>query len=377
MTALEEIFELSSSNRNSAVKAWKENGGKMVGYWCSYIPCELIHAAGLFPYKVKGLNANGTSRAEVYLTPVCTCKWSRSIVQLAYDAEYGFLDGLVGMNQCDHSRRAHEFWVRKIGVPFDHFVAVPHKMETEAALEWYTKGLLDLKNHLEDHFHAPITSDALIRSIDLFNENRLLLKELQACMKDKDPCIRGSDLHKVIIAGVSTPPERYNNLLKRLLKEIKERKSTTDYRARIMICGWCGDDTTLRTILEDLGALVVADNSCFGTRDYWDLVEVEGDPLDSIARSYLNRTPCPRMMDGFARRLAFTKEMVEQFAVDGIILSRIQFCDLHGIDEFNFKLRENFLGVPVSSPLIQEYGSQDIGRLKTRCEAFIEQIEKR
>jgi len=134
MGALAEIFELSSSNFNSAVKEWKENGGKIVGYWCSYIPAEIIHAGRLFPYKVKGMNAGGTSRAEVYLTPICTCKWSRSIVELAYDGEYDFLDELVGMNSCDHSRRAHEFWVRKIGVPFDHFVAVPHKMEGQAAL---------------------------------------------------------------------------------------------------------------------------------------------------------------------------------------------------------------------------------------------------
>ena len=76
------------------------------------------------------------------------------------------------------------------------------------------------------------------------------------------------------------------------------------------------------------------------------------------------------------RTFAFTKNIVDQYSVYGIILSRIQFCDLQGADEFCLKLREDALGVPVSSPLIQEYGSQDAGRLKTRCEAFIEQIEK-
>jgi benzoyl-CoA reductase/2-hydroxyglutaryl-CoA dehydratase subunit BcrC/BadD/HgdB len=377
MGALEELFELSSSNRNSAIKAWKEEGKKVVGYWCSYIPSEIIHAGKIFPYKVKGLNAGGTSKAEVYMTPVCTCKWSRSIVQLAYDGDYDFLDGLVGMNQCDHSRRAHEFWVRKIGVPFDHFVVVPHKMGGESALDWYRKGLLNFKNHLEDHFHAPITSDALLRSINLFNENRSLLKQLQGLQREGFPRINGAELHKVIIAGVSTPAEQYNELLKRLLEELSEREPTNDYRARIMVCGWCGDDTTLRKIIEELGAIVVADNSCFGTRDFWDLVEIDGDPLDGIAKSYLHRTPCPRMMDSFPNRLDYIKRMVAEHAVDGIILSRIQFCDLQGIDDFCLKLREENLGVPVSSPLILEYGSQDTGRLKTRCEAFIEQIEKK
>ena len=123
------------------------------------------------------------------------------------------------------------------------------------------------------------------------------------------------------------------------MEEVSEREPITDYRARIMIGGWCGDDTALRNILEGLGAIVVADNSCFGTRDYWDAVEIDGDPLESIASSYLNRTPCPRMMDSFPKRLAFTEDMIDQSAVDGINLSRIQFCELQGADEFCMKLR--------------------------------------
>ncbi|MBL7203299.1 MAG: 2-hydroxyacyl-CoA dehydratase [Desulfobacteraceae bacterium] len=376
MSALEELIELSSSNRNSAVKAWKEDGKIIVGYWCSYIPGEIIHAGKLFPYKVKGLNANGTSKADVHMAAVCNCKWTRSIVELAIEGEYDFLDGLVGTNQCDHGRRAHELWVRKIGVPFDHFLVVPHKIEGQTVLDWYREGLLNFKNHLENHFHVLITPDALLHSITIFNENRSLLKQLQEFQKEKYPRIRGTELHKVIIAGVSTPPEQYNKLLKRLLGEIGEREPITDYRARIMISGWCGDDTTLRNIVEELGGIVVADNSCFGTRDYWDLVEIDGDPLDSIAKSYLRRTPCPRMMDGFANRFDYTKMMVDEHDVDGIILSRLQFCDLQAMDECCLKLREGNLGVPISSPLILDYGSQDLGRLRTRCEAFIEQIEK-
>jgi len=376
MGALEDLLELSSANFNSAVREWKEARKKIVGYWCSYIPAEIIHAGKLFPYRVKGLNATTTTKADIYMAAVCNCTWSRSILELALEGEYDFLDGLVGSNQCDHSRRAHELWVKKAGVPFDHFVFVPHKIEGQLVLNMYKDELHKFKSQLELHFHTLITHDALLDSINIFNENRSLLKQLQAFQKEKHPVISGSELHKVIIAGVSTPPEQYNVLLKRLLDEMREREPITDYRARIMVCGWCGDDTTLRNIIEDLNGIVVADNSCFGTRDYWDLVEIDGDPLDSIAKAYLHRPPCPRMMDGFPDRFKYIKRMVDDHEVDGIILSRIQFCDLQGIDEFCLKLREEDLGVPVSSPIIQDYGSQDVGRLRTRCEAFIEQIEK-
>ena len=39
--------------------------------------------------------------------------------------------------------------------------------------------------------------------------------------------------------------------------ETRERGPITDYRTRIMVCGWCGDDATLRNVIEELGGLVV------------------------------------------------------------------------------------------------------------------------
>ncbi|MBC8178147.1 MAG: 2-hydroxyacyl-CoA dehydratase [Desulfobacteraceae bacterium] len=375
MGALEELLELSSSNLNSAVKVWKEEGGKIVGYWCSYIPSEIIHAGKLFPYKVKGLSAKTTSKADVYMSPF-NCMWSRSILELAYEGEYDFLDGLVGSNQCDHNRRAHELWVEKIGIPFDEFIDIPNKIQGELALDWYREELRRFKNDLENYFHVLITSDALLNSINMFNKNRILLRQLHELQKEKHPVLRGSDLHKIFIAGVSTTPEEYNKLLTRLLEEIHEREPPSNYRARIMVCGWCGDDTTLRNEIEGLGALVVTDNCCFGTKDYWNLVEIDSHPLDSIAKSYLQRIPCPRMADGFSDRLNYIKMMVDEYNVDGIIFNRIQSCDFYGTDGFLLKSRENDIGVPISEPLIQEYGGGDEGRLRTRCEAFIEQIEK-
>jgi len=376
MGALEQLVELSSINFNSAVKSWKESGNRVVGYWCSYIPSEIVHAADLLPYKLRGLNAGGTSKADVYMAPCCNCTWSRSILELAYKGDYDFLDGVVGTNQCDHGRRAHELWVRKLGAPFDHFIAVPHKLEGQLVLDWFRKELLDFKNHLEAHFHLLITSDALLDSIQLYNDNRSLLKRLHDLQKEKHPVITGAELQKVIIAGASVPAQQYNELLNTLLADLSKKKSITDYRARIMICGWCGDDTTLQNIVEDLGAIVVADNSCFGTRDYWDQVQIDEDPLGSIAKTYLLRAPCSRMMDAFPKRLQYIKRMIDEYHVDGIILSRNQFCDLMGIDDFMLKLHTHELSVPVSSPMVQNYGSQDVGRLRTRCEAFIEQIEQ-
>jgi benzoyl-CoA reductase subunit C len=377
MGALEKLFELSSTNLNSAVKTWKESGKKVVGYWCTYVPQEIIHAAGLFPYRVKGKGSTGsTPRADVYLSPVAACSFTRAILELAFEGKYDFLDGLVGMNSCDHSRRTHEIWVRYKGVPFDHFIFVPHKIDGGVVLEWYKKELIKLKERLENHFHVEITDEALMNSINVYNETRRLLKDLYELQREKNPVIKGSEVHNIIVAATSTPPEQFNGLLKKALDEVTKKEPITDYRARLAIAGWCGDTSTLLRIVEGVGGLVVCDNCCFGSRDFWEQVEIDSAPLDSIAKSYLQRPPCSRMVGSFADRFNYLKRIVDEYKGDGVIYSRLKFCDLWGPEPFMIKLREEELGVPLSSPIEQEYIPGDVGRLKTRCEGFIEQIEE-
>jgi benzoyl-CoA reductase/2-hydroxyglutaryl-CoA dehydratase subunit BcrC/BadD/HgdB len=376
MDAMETLIRLSSTNLNSAVKKWKGDGKKIIGYWCSYVPREIIHAAGLFPYRVKGKTCTTTSRADVFLSPIANCSFARAILELAFENKYGFLDGLVGMNSCDQARRSHELWVRYGEIPFDHFIVVPHKTEGEEVLDRYRKELVNLIEHLENYFHVNITDEALLKSIKVYNETRSLLKKLYELKKEKTPVIKGSELHAVAVAAVSTPPEQINELLNKLLDEVSEREPITDYKARLMVGGWWGDDSAFLRIVENLGGLIVADNCCFGSRDFWELVKTNGNPLNSIAESYLHRPACSRMVGEFPNRFAYLKTMVDEYNVEGIIYNRLKFCDLWGPEPFMLKLNEKELGIPMSAPLEQEYIAGDVGRVKTRCEAFIEQIEE-
>ena len=58
---------------NPAVAAWKENGGKVAGYFCTHVPTEVIMAAGLLPFRMpvraKLLNAQEYATIKEHLTP--------------------------------------------------------------------------------------------------------------------------------------------------------------------------------------------------------------------------------------------------------------------------------------------------------------------
>ena len=98
--------------------------------------------------------------------------------------------------------------------------------------------------------------------------------------------------------------------------------------------------------------------------------------MESIAKRYYFQNPCPRMMGEYKARLQFTEEMAKGANVDGIILQKIVFCDNHAVESTMLADDLEAMGIPVLV-LEREYMLSDIGRLKTRVEAFMERIARR
>ena len=64
-----------------------------------------------------------------------------------------------------------------------------------------------------------------------------------------------------MLAGLRSPKEEYNEMLNKLLVELKENRGISEYRARLMISGAGGcDNPGYYDIIEEVGGLVVADS---------------------------------------------------------------------------------------------------------------------
>jgi benzoyl-CoA reductase/2-hydroxyglutaryl-CoA dehydratase subunit BcrC/BadD/HgdB len=122
--ALQEFAEAAQTLSNPALRRWKEEGKKVVGYFCSYGPQELITAAGFLPFRMRGTGSTGTELADAYLTSV-NCSFIRHCLNLGLQGEYDFLDGLVVLSSCDNIRRVYDNWKRKVDTPFVHMISLP------------------------------------------------------------------------------------------------------------------------------------------------------------------------------------------------------------------------------------------------------------
>ena len=149
----------------------KGRGQKVMGWVCTYVPEELLHAAGALPVRISGYAKETDLQDGTAYFYVNNCSFARSCLQLGLRGEYDYLDGFVAGSTCDAARRLFDLWRHYVPVPFSHVMTVPRKY-SERALDLYFGQVLDLKKGLEDHLGVEITDQALRESIALHNESR-------------------------------------------------------------------------------------------------------------------------------------------------------------------------------------------------------------
>ena len=127
--------------------------------------------------------------------------------------------------------------------------------------------------------------------------------------------------------------------------------------------------------VEELGADVVAFDTCNGIREKVEKVD-ESDPdvYHALAVKYLNIN-CSVMSPNDSRR-AYIGEMIDSYAVDGVIEIVLQSCHTYDVEAFfirRFVTQEK--GLPYLN-IETDYSQADKGQINTRLAAFLETIEK-
>lgn len=369
----DELIAISNTISNPYIESWKEDGKEVLGYFCSYTPEEIISAAGLLPFRMRGIGCAETSLADSWLAHV-NCSFVRSVFQLVLEGKYDFLEGAVVPYTCDHIRRVYDVWKSSEKSPsFLHYIGLPHAL-SEHGLKYYGSEIKGLKEELRDHFGEEITDEKLESAIYVHNKTRRLLMRLYELRKAEEPPVTGAEASAIQIASTAMPREEYNEKLERLLEKIEGRQAASG-DIRLMVVGSVNDDPDLIEIIEKQGATVVTDSLCFGTRSFVDLVQEDGDPMDSIAERYYYHMPCARTFGQYPRKLDFVKNQAREWNVDGIICEHIKFCDTHGGENKLYKKDLEEEGIPTLE-IERQYGPlADIGRLKTRVQAFLERIK--
>ena len=372
--AFQTFYEVTETIANPEVKNWKDQGGRVMGYFCSAMPVEMITAAGFLPFRVRATGSTGTELSDSCFSSI-NCSFPRHALNAALKGEYDFLDGLVVFNSCDHIRRLYDHWIRQIKTPFVKILSLPKKDEP-AQVEWFRNELSLLRNSMQEHFRVAITDDKLREAIELHNKSRRIQRDLYDLRKKDKPPITGTEMLTVTIAGTALPQKLFNRLLVQLLDEIRLTNGHSDYRARLMLTGGELDNPEYIKIIEGLGGLVVTDTLCFGSRTIWkDVDQNINDPLMALAQYYIvDRPSCARMYTKYDERISHIKNMLNAFNVNGVIFQRLNFCETWGFEQYSVTNDFKKWNIPLLC-VDREYTLSGVGQLRTRVQAFLETLE--
>lgn len=358
---------------NRLVQEAQASGAKAIGYTCSYVPEPLIGVEGLIPVRLRAPGVAGTPLADTYLSSVI-CPYARSLLEFVLDGKLDTLDGWVHAGSCDHLRRFYDNLDYLVKPGFNHSIDLPHKTGDEA-LEWFVDELKQLALALEKTFGVDVGDQQLIDAIRTHNQCVDLLASIGELRKSDAPPITGAQFQTLVIASSVSPKKAIIERIEKIKEELTGHENTPKHRARLMLVGSQMDDPRYIGVVESMGGLVVADRLCFGTISDRDRIELNSDPVTALARHYLRKVSCPRMMENFSDRVESIITTAKEYRVDGIVVQIMKFCDCWGMEANPLMKELRAAGFPVLR-VEREYSLTGEEQLKTRIQAFLESMGK-
>jgi benzoyl-CoA reductase/2-hydroxyglutaryl-CoA dehydratase subunit BcrC/BadD/HgdB len=311
--ALRELMDAAGA----PAAAWPERypGLRAMGYLCSYVPEEIIHAAGLAPVRIRGCSAP-LRRVDAHLQSY-TCALCRSTLDQALGGDLGFLEGAVFAHTCDAMQALADLWrINSSESRYVDTVMQPTNLGSPAALPYLVAELARFRDRLSAFVGQPITDDDLRCSIALFDETRRLVQALRP-MRDR-----------------LSAPQFFVDLI------------------------------------ADHGAQVVGDDLCSGSRHFLDRVGVVDEPIRALAEYYLRRPPCPtKYQPSYDPGRSLLTQFQESEA-GGVIFVIEKFCEPHAFEYAMVTPTLDQAGVP--HLLLEMEQTPSLEALRTRLQAFLE-----
>jgi benzoyl-CoA reductase subunit C len=368
--ALSRFAEIASNRHQYALDWQARTGGKVLGYLCTYTPEEIINAAGLLPVRIFGSGAY-PAESETYMG-LTWCAFSRDCLAEGLRGRYDYLEGLVYSNSCYHMMQTFDAWRRHVPTKYANFIDLPWDIDATTAVATARREFGRLRDTLSSYLGQPIEDSAIERSIEIFDENRRLLRELYALRKTPTPSITGAEVLQVIIANQVMDKAEHTELLRQLLDELRGRQLEAP-KLRLMISGSEIDDPEIIQLIESLDAMVVADDQCTGSRYFWNETPSGEDALERIARRQMSRPPCPfKDVRVPRRRVSHLVPLAKEYQVDGVVFMQQRFCESHGWDTPYLQKALEKEGIP--SLVLEVTIPNAVGPMRTRLEAFIETL---
>jgi benzoyl-CoA reductase/2-hydroxyglutaryl-CoA dehydratase subunit BcrC/BadD/HgdB len=208
-------------------------------------------------------------------------------------------------------------------------------------------------------------------------------RRLYEVRKSSMPVISGREATLAINAYCYDTASEWTRAMSRLNDELETRcrRNIFVYKEdtpRILLAG-CPSvfpNWKIPSLIEEMGAVIVTDESCTGDRYLYDPVGITEksmtEMMTGIAAKYLMPCVCPSFAPN-EDRLYRLLQMSEEFGVDGIVYYVLKGCVIYDFELTRVEKTFKKNGIPVLR-IETDYNPEDIEQLRTRIEAFVEML---
>ncbi len=379
-----EFENLLQEANNELVQQATADGKLCLAYTCYHIPEVLLNLDNCFSTRLRAPRTGSMDIATYYMSSYL-CGFSKALVERGIEGGYNHLNALIGSESCSEMNRCYEHFELLNLVDNDKFFVsiadIPFKIMPHTIKHYKRQLQTKLLDKLRDVYGVDISEQAMRKAVEEHNEVCRLITEIGEYRKEENPRITGYEFHVICLVSYVCPKYLIIDKLRETAEELKTREpdEKKNYRAKIVVVGSEMDDPDFTKLMEESGALVVADRYCFGSLPGREEIQLsdDGDVLEEIILHYMKTSECPRYMshDKVEGRKEYVRKLVNDYHAEGVIYEQLKFCEYWGYERaLASHIITNDYGIP-SVSVDRQYTANASGQLRTRVQAFVESLE--
>ncbi|MDK1019849.1 MAG: 2-hydroxyacyl-CoA dehydratase [Actinomycetota bacterium] len=369
--ALVECRDMVESPEFATVQRWRDAGGKVVGHFQVYFPEEIVHAAGMLPFKVRGAPMEPNLADSHFGSYLCSILKTSLDLALSDQVQ---MELFVSLPICDAARNLAAIWGRNADYP-SQILYLPQNPNSSGSVDYLEHEYDRIRRVIEEVAGVEITNADLSGSIVVFNENRRLMRDLYDIKRRTPWLIAAEDAYAMVALAGMIPREEHNELLRTLIPMIRERDAKQEDRIRVVFEGGFCEQPPF-DLIRMLGrtCYVVDDDLLIGLRYLTQDVPTEGEPLRQLAESYIERSSySPVQHDLRKPKEEMLIQRIRAADADAAILAAAKMCE-PGLEEqvtYTHALDDEGIDYFVSE---FEENMSSFDQLELQVETFVENL---
>ena len=366
---LEQFKAIAGDPKKAVADHLAETGKGAIGMMPIYAPEELVHATGFLPVGLWG-GSRPVTKARAYLPPFA-CSVMQQVMELECEGAYDDLAAVVFSVPCDTLKCMSQKWKGTSPVlVFTH----PQNRGLEAANRFLEREYAILKEKLENVTGVKITNAALEHSIQVYNENRAVMREFSVLAAQYPQVISAVDRHAVFKSRLFIEKSRHTALVKQLMEAVRAAEPQPWTGKKVVVTGILLEPNGLLELFDQLGLAIVADDLAQESRQIRvDVPEGDEAPLYRLARVWQKMYGCSVATDIQKQRGPMLLDMVRKTGADAIVVAMMKFCDP---EEWDYPIYyKQFEAQGVRNLMIEvDQESTSFEQIHTRIQSLVETL---